>query len=220
MATNNTKKLPLEPRLPIVGGTDYDQRLSRALHDILRQLSARVNALDGSSDGGSGTGFTQLTAASTMTIPAGVQFVNVVGSSNINTLGGGDVGQVVVMTFLDEPTLYALGILAPMTPYSIAVIEGLGGGWALRGLVRNVDAVLASGSSSWSAGTGFSQTISHGLGYTPDIEKVQLQVIGLLPTNPTANSFIMSVSAVSATRITVVRPNNIDAYSFAWRIYS
>lgn len=86
--------------------------------------------------------------------------------------------------------------------------------------VNAMDAVLAYGSSSWTAGTGFIQTIAHGLGYPPDIKKVQLQVTGMLPTSPTASSFIMSVSAVNATTITIVRPSNIDAYSFSWRIYS
>ncbi len=130
MAANSTKKLPLEPRLPVVGGTDYDQQLSRALYDILRQLATRVNAMD------------------------------------------------------------------------VAAV------------------LVASGTGSWSAGTGLSQTIAHGLGYLPDIKKVQVQMTGLFPTPLVPASLLMSVSAVSATYITVNRPDSTHAYSFAWRIYS
>jgi hypothetical protein len=217
MATNNIKKLPLEPRLPVVGGTDYDQQLSRALYDILRQLATRVNALD-STD--TGTGFAQLTAASTTTIPAGVQFVNLTGNGNINTLTSGTDGQVVVITCTDSPIMYALGIFTALEPNSIVIAECVGGNWFLRGLARNVAAVLASGTGSWSAGAEFSQTIAHGLGYAPDIKKVQVQMTGLFPTSPVAASLLMSVAAVSATYITVNRPDSTHAYSFAWRIYS
>ena len=80
--------------------------------------------------------------------------------------------------------------------------------------------MLASGTGSWSAGAGFSQTIAHGLGYAPDIKKVQVQMTGLFPTSLVAASLLMSVAAVSATYITVNRPDSTHAYSFAWRIYS
>lgn len=216
MAASSAKKLPLEPRLPVVGGADYDQQLSRALHDILRQLSTRVNALGEESS----PGFYQVTAEATTVIPPGVQFVNLIGSSNVNTLGGGEEGRVVIITCDNSPTLYALGIFTPLTPNSIVIAEFTGGDWYLRGLSRNVDAVVAYGTGTW-AGTTVLQNIPHGLGYPPDISKVQTQIRGTLPSPLTsAASLIMSVSAVDATNITVVRQDYTHAYGFTWRIYS
>jgi len=211
MATNNTKKLPLEPRLPMVGGDNYDQRLNRALHDIFRQLSTRVNAIDGSA---ASSGFVQIAAASTTTIPAGAQFVNLTGSSNVNTLTAGTEGQVVVITCTDSPTLYALGISTPLTPNSIVIAECVGGNWYLRGHAAKS---LPAYKTTSSMGTGVNLvTITHGLGYPPNPADV---TITLTSSSMTAlDNNLQIVGTPGSSTIQIGRNSAVSPVNFALRI--
>jgi hypothetical protein len=212
MAINNTRKLPLEPRLPIVGGADYDQRLSRSLHDIFRQLSARVNALDGS-----GTGFVQLTAASTTTIPAGAQFVNLTGSGTINTLAGGADGQVIVITCTDSPRLYALGIFDALEPNSIVIAECVSGDWYLRGHAAKSPPVLPAYKVTRSMGAGSHiVTINHDLGYPPHPADVTITLTSSSMTALDNNLQIVGVPGSST--IQIGRNSAVSPVNFAMRI--
>lgn len=204
MATNSTKQLPLEPRLPIVGGADYDQRLSRALYDILRPLTTRVNSIKNPEPPTPFAGLRgnrEITATATMTIPDGYDLIDVYGTSNINYLTGGHDGSVVFLTFIQNPHFYVDGWDVALTPGSLVIAERVGASWYVRSVILGAGSTGAAGAMAYkspmmtmTAGSS-AATITHSLGYAPSPAQIVINHVLLSAVAEQNQLYIYNVTS-------------------------
>ena len=205
MATNETKKLPLEPRLPVVGGADYDQRLNRALYDILRPLTTRVNSIKDPGPPAAAfaglRGNQMIYTAASLSIPDNYDLIDVYGTSNINYLTGGHDGSVVFLTFIQNPHFYVDGWDVALTPGSLVIAERIGATWHVRSVILGAASTSAAGAMAYksvmltmTAGSS-AATITHSLGYAPSPAQIVINHVLLSAVAEQNQLYIYNVTS-------------------------